>query len=180
LATAIFTDDFSRIFRGLIRNCRMVSVSELLRPEQIQLILRGGEKSSVLRELVELAPELRDEPAQREAFLNSLLEREKLHTTAIGDGIALPHTRNPLGGLLKRSLIVFGRHAPGIPFGALDNKPVQLFFLIASPNLTEHLGVLARISRVLRDPKLRNDLLSATLAAQVISSLRETEQRLAK
>ncbi|HEV8544418.1 MAG TPA: PTS sugar transporter subunit IIA [Verrucomicrobiae bacterium] len=158
----------------------MASISELLRPEQIQLTLRGGDKSSVLRELVELAPELRDEPAQREVFLNSLLEREKLHTTAIGDGIALPHTRNPLGGLLKRSLIVFGRHAQGIPFAALDNKPVQLFFLIASTNLTEHLGVLARISRVLRDAKLRNELISAALPAQVISSIRETEQRLVK
>jgi len=82
--------------------------------------------------------------------------------------------------LLKRSLIVFGRHSPGIPFGAMDNKPVQLFFLIASPNLTEHLGVLARISRVLRDQKLRADLLSVALPDQVIPLIREVEQRLIK
>jgi PTS system nitrogen regulatory IIA component len=158
----------------------MAPLSELLRIDQIQLNLRGADKPLVLRELVELTPELRDEPSQRDAFLQSLLERERLHTTALGDGIALPHARNPLGGLLKRSLIVFGRHSPGIPFGAMDNKPVQLFFLIASPNLTEHLGVLARISRVLRDQKLRADLLSVALPDQVIPLIREVEQRLIK
>jgi len=75
----------------------MAPLSELLRIEQIQLNLRGADKPLVLRELVELTPELRDEPSQRDAFLQSLLERERLHTTALGDGIALPHARNPLG-----------------------------------------------------------------------------------
>src|SRR5687767_1951191 len=132
----------------------MSYLSELLQAEQIQLGLRGADKAAVLKELVELVPEVRKEPGHQELFLHALLERERLHTTAIGDGIALPHARNPMGGLLKRSVLIFGRHAAGIPFGALDSKPVQMFFLIATPSLTDHLAMLSRLSRVLRDAKL--------------------------
>lgn len=155
----------------------MSSLSDLLRVEQIHLQLRGSDKPAVLKELVALTPELRSDPSQQEAFLQSLLERERLHTTGIGDGIALPHARNPMGGLLKRSLLTFGRHAPGIPFGALDGKPVQLLFLLASPTLTEHLAVLARISRVLRDSKLRGELLTLARPDDVIRAVKEAEQR---
>jgi mannitol/fructose-specific phosphotransferase system IIA component (Ntr-type) len=158
----------------------MVSLSDLLRLDQIQLNLQGADKPSVLRELVEVVPELRDEPVQRQIFLQALLDREKLHTTAIGEGIALPHARNPLGGLLKKPLIVFGRHLSGVPFDALDGNPVQLFFLIASPDLTDHLAILARISRVLRDQKLRGELMAAMTNEEVIRSMKEAEQRLGK
>jgi mannitol/fructose-specific phosphotransferase system IIA component (Ntr-type) len=158
----------------------MSYLSELLRPEQIQLNLRGADKGAVLKELVELVPEVRKEPGHQELFLHALLERERLHTTAIGDGIALPHARNPLGGILKRSVLVFGRHSAGVPFGALDTKPVHLLFLIASPNLTDHLAMLSRLSRVLRDAKLRAALLSVKNAQEVVRSMEEAEQRTAK
>jgi mannitol/fructose-specific phosphotransferase system IIA component (Ntr-type) len=155
----------------------MSYLSELLRIEQIQLQLKGSDKTAVLRELVALVPEIRDQPSQQDAFLQALLEREKLHTTGIGDGIALPHARNPLAGILKRSLLVFGRHTPGIPYGSLDNKPVQLLFLLASPNLTEHLAMLARISRVLRDQQLKAALMKVTQSKDVPLLIAETENR---
>lgn len=158
----------------------MSYLSGLLRSEQIQLELRGNDKTAVLRELVTLVPELRDEEAQREAFLQALLERERLHTTGIGDGIALPHARNPMGGLLKRPLLVFGRHVSGIAFGALDNRPVHLFFLLASPQLTDHLAMLARLSRVLRDAKLRASLMTIKRAEELAPVLDETELRTIK
>jgi mannitol/fructose-specific phosphotransferase system IIA component (Ntr-type) len=158
----------------------MSYLSELLRIEQIQLQLKGGDKAAVLRELVALVPETTNDPAQREVFLQSLLERERLHTTGIGDGIALPHARNPLAGILKRPLLVFGRHLPGIPYGSLDNKPVQILFLLASPNLTDHLAMLARISRVLRDQQLRAGLLSVTRTEDVPRLMAEAEQRTVK
>lgn len=158
----------------------MSYLSELLRPEQIQLDLRGADKAGVLKELVGLVPEVRKEPGHEELFLHALLERERLHTTAIGDGIALPHARNPMGGLLKRSVLVFGRHAAGVSFGAIDNKPVQMLFLIASPNLTDHLAMLSRLSRVLRDLKLRSALLAARNPQEVLGSMEEAEKRTAK
>ncbi len=158
----------------------MSYLSELLRVEQIQLDLRAPDKTAVLKELVGLIPEVRKEPGHEELFLHALLERERLHTTAIGDGIALPHARNPMGGLLKRSILVFGRHTPGVSFGALDNKPVQLLFLIAAPSLTDHLAMLSRLSRVLRDMKLRAALLGAKAPQEILRSVEEAEQRTAK
>jgi len=158
----------------------MSYLSDLLRIDQIQLGLRGTEKIAVLREMVELVPELKTDTSQKESLLKALLDREKLHTTGVGDGIALPHTRTPLGGVLKRPLIAFGRHSQGIPYGALDNKPVQLLFLLASPNLTDHLAMLARLSRVLRDVKVRKSLLEVQAAQEIIKIIDEAEQRGAK
>jgi mannitol/fructose-specific phosphotransferase system IIA component (Ntr-type) len=158
----------------------MSYLSELLRREQIQLKLAASDKPGVLRELVALVPEIRTDAPQQECFLKALLEREKLHTTAIGDGIALPHARNPLGGILKRPLLIFGRHAGGIPFGALDTKPVHLLFLLASPNLTDHLTMLARLSRVLRDQTLRTGLLTATRTDDIAQLIADAEQRTIK
>ena len=158
----------------------MSYLSDLLPLDQIQLKLVAPDKPGVLRELVTLVPEIRGQTPQQESFLAALLEREKLHTTATGDGIALPHARNPLGGVLKRPLLIFGRHEPGVSFGALDNKPVRIFFLLASPNLTDHLTMLARLSRVLRDQTLRNGLLSASRSEEIGTFIAEAEQRTIK
>ena len=158
----------------------MSYLSDLLRLEQVQLKLEGADKPGVLRELVKLVPEVRSEPAHQESFITALLEREKMHTTAVGDGIAFPHARNPLGGVLKRPLLVFGRHSKGVAFGALDNKPVQLLFLLASPNLTDHLTMLARLSRVMRDQQLRSGLMAVARAEEVIKMIAEAEARTIK
>jgi mannitol/fructose-specific phosphotransferase system IIA component (Ntr-type) len=72
-------------------------------------------------------------------------------------------------------LLVFGRHKEGINYGALDGIPARLFFLIVAPNVTEHLAILARLSRVLRVPKLRKGLLVADSPERVISLVREAE-----
>src|SRR5438046_10501298 len=132
-----------------------VVLSELLSPVTITLNLRSADRDSVLDELVGRIPELAKQPAERETLLRALREREKLHSTGIGDGIALPHARNGLVGLVHHSLIVFARHAKGIAYGAIDGAPARLFFLLIAPTVTEHLGILARLSRLLRDAKLR-------------------------
>ena len=158
----------------------MSYLSDLLRAEQVQLKLEGADKHAVLRELVGLVPEIRSEPAQQDLFIAALLEREKLHTTAVGEGVAFPHARNPLGGALKRPLLVFGRHAKGVAFGAIDNKPVQLLFLLASPNLTDHLTMLARLSRVMRDQQLRSGLMTVARHEELIKMVAEAETRTIK
>jgi mannitol/fructose-specific phosphotransferase system IIA component (Ntr-type) len=158
----------------------MSYLSELLRPEQIQLNLAASDKPGVLRELVALVPEIRSDAPQQDCFLKALLDREKLHTTGIGDGVALPHARNPLGGILKRPLLIFGRHTAGVPFGAIDTKPVHILFLLASPNLTDHLTMLARLSRVLRDQTLRTSLLATNRPDEISKLIAEAEQRTIK
>lgn len=154
-----------------------VVISDLLSPARIQLALRSSTRDEVLRELVEHIPELAGQPEARETLLRALHEREQLHSTGIGDGIALPHARNALVGLVDQPIIVFGRHANGIPYEAIDRQPARLFFLLAAPTVTQHLAILARLSRLLRDPRLRQNLLAADQPQRVLELLREAERR---
>lgn len=153
-------------------------VSDLLSSAAINLNLKGIDGDSVLVELVNQVPQLADQPAGRDTLLRALRERELLHSTGVGDGVALPHARNALVGLVDECIIVIGRHPRGVSFGAVDRAPTQLFFLLIAPTVTQHLSMLARVSRLVRDPKLRKDLLNATSAEQVIRVIREQELKM--
>ena len=137
----------------------------------------GADRDAVLQELVGLVPELAALPDARQTLLRALIERELLHSTGIGDGIAIPHARNALVGLVNRPIIVFGRHDAGVAYGAIDGAPARLFFLLIAPTVTQHLAMLARISRLLRDPRLRQGLLSAQSPAEVSQFLRDAESK---
>ena len=161
-----------------MKNDNSVVLSELLSPATINLNLRSLDRDTVLDELVNQIPELSDQPAARQTLLRALHEREQLHSTGIGDGIALPHARNALVGLVDHAISVFGRHPKGIPYGAIDKIPTQLFFLLIAPTVTLHLAILARISRVLRDPKLRQALLTVDRPEKVINLIKAAETKL--
>jgi mannitol/fructose-specific phosphotransferase system IIA component (Ntr-type) len=161
-----------------MKNAGPMVLSELISPATINLNLQSADREAVLEELVHQIPALAKEPDARQKLVRALHEREQLHSTGIGDGVALPHARNALVGLVDRPLIVFGRHTQGIPFGAIDGAPARIFFLLVAPTVTEHLAVLARISRLLRDPALRQNLLSADSAKKVLTLIREAEGKL--
>ena len=160
-----------------MKNSASVVLSELLLPAAINLDLKSTDRDSVLSELVNQIPQLAQQPEARQTLLRALREREQLHSTGIGDGIALPHARNALVGLVDQPIIVFGRHKQGIPYDAIDNIPARLFFLLIAPTVTQHLAVLARLTRLLRDPKLRQSLLAAEKPEQVIALIREAEAK---
>lgn len=160
-----------------MQNSHSVVLGRLLSPATINLDLRSTDQDAVLSELVNQIPQLANEPAARQTLLRALREREQLHSTGIGDGIALPHARNALVGLVDDSLIVFGRHARGIPYNAIDGVPARLFFLMLAPTVTQHLAILARLSRILRDPALRHNLLTADSAERVIALIRQAEAK---
>jgi mannitol/fructose-specific phosphotransferase system IIA component (Ntr-type) len=152
-------------------------VSELIGPATIELQLRGSQRDEVLNALVARIPEIANRPEAKETLLRALQEREQLHSTGIGDGVALPHARNALVGLVEKPVVVFGRHDQGIPYGAIDNQPARLFFLLVTTTVTQHLALLARISRLVRDPKLRRNLNSADTAQKVIALISEAEAK---
>ena len=154
---------------------RRVALSQLISPATINLHLTGSTGDAVLTELVGQIPEIANRPDARQTLLRALQEREQLHSTGIGDGVALPHARNALVGLVDHPILVFGRHDHGIAYGSIDGAPAQLFFLLIAPTVTEHLAILARISRLLRNPKLRKSLLTADTAQKVITLIREAE-----
>ncbi|HZZ84161.1 MAG TPA: PTS sugar transporter subunit IIA [Anaeromyxobacteraceae bacterium] len=106
-------------------------------------------------------------------LVDTLLEREKLGSTGIGDGVAIPHGKVPgLPGLLAS----FGRSRPGVDFRAIDGKPTHLFFTLFAPENSAgaHLKALARISRLFKNPGFRAAILEAADAAEVYRLI-ETE-----
>jgi mannitol/fructose-specific phosphotransferase system IIA component (Ntr-type) len=164
--------------RGSMMNSSAVVLSELLSPATINLDLKSTDRDSVLSELVNQVPRLAKQPEARQTLLRALREREQLHSTSIGDGIALPHARNALVGLVDRPIMVVGRHKQGIPYDAIDRVPARLFFLLVAPTVTQHLAVLARLSRLLRDSRLRQSLLAADKPEKVMALIREGEAKL--
>jgi mannitol/fructose-specific phosphotransferase system IIA component (Ntr-type) len=142
----------------------------------IRLQLQGRDREQVLQELVGAIPELAARPDARATLLRALIEREQLHSTGIGDGVALPHARQALVNVVERSVIVLGRHPAGIAYGAIDGQPVRLFLLLVTTTVTEHLQVLARISRLIRNPNLRQSLLTAGHPQIVLSLIRQAEE----
>jgi nitrogen PTS system EIIA component len=161
-----------------MKNSEPVSLGDLFSPAGINLDLRSSDRESVLEELVNKIPQFVNQPEARQKLLLALQEREKLHSTGIGDGVAVPHSRNALVGLVNQPVMVFGRHKNGIPYDAIDGIPARLFFLLVAPTVTQHLAILARLSRLLQDPKLRRSLLKADKPEQVSALIREVEAKL--
>jgi mannitol/fructose-specific phosphotransferase system IIA component (Ntr-type) len=155
-----------------------VVLSGLFSTATINLNLRSTTREAVIEELVEQVPQFKSDTEAKHTLIKALHEREQLCSTGIGDGIALPHARNALVGLVDHALIVFGRRAEGIPYGAVDDLPAKLFFLLIAPTVTQHLAILARLSRLLRDPRVGQSLLVAESPEKVLAILREAEAKL--
>jgi PTS system nitrogen regulatory IIA component len=138
--------------------------------------LTGTTKTAVLRELAEhLARQQGGIDAGR--LVEVLWERERLGSTAIGDGIAIPHGKLPG---LKGVIGAFGRHVAGVDFDSLDGSPTHLFFLLVAPedSVGQHLKALARVSRLLKDRAFRDKLIAAPDGAAIFALIREEDEKL--
>jgi len=136
-----------------------MEVSELLTVESVIADLRVTSKKQALQELSKFAA---DQTGQDErAIFDILLERERLGTTGVGDGLAIPHGR--LQGLEKIQGF-FARLEKPLDFDSIDDRPVDLIFLLLAPEGAgaDHLKALARISRLLRGPAICEKLRGAT------------------
>jgi nitrogen PTS system EIIA component len=164
---------------NLVHSSRGV-LSQILRHGGVDLQVRSEQREQVFQELIGLVPYLNRRPDAKETLLRALLEREKLCSTGLGDGVALPHTRNSISGLADYPVLVFGRHDQGIPYGAVDGAPVHLLFLLIAPSVSEHLQILARLTRLLRKPEFRQALLEARAPENVFEVFEEAEHALAR
>ncbi len=152
-----------------------MKITDFLTPEMVMPQLAGQDKAQVLKELAQgLAarhPEIRVED-----LMAVLTERERLGSTAIGDGIAIPH-----GKLARVDRIVgaFGRHVKGVDFESLDGNPTHLFFVLVAPedSTNLHLKALARVSRLFKDPSFRQKLIEAADAEEVFRLIKEEDAR---
>jgi PTS system nitrogen regulatory IIA component len=137
----------------------------------------GHDKESALREVVELL-RLPDE-VDREFLLRVLLAREAIAPTAIGDGIAIPHVRNPVVLHVGRPSLSLCFLERPIEYGALDGKPVDKLFTIISPTTRAHLHLMAKLSFVLREVGVRDAVAGQESRAGILRQIGRAEQELA-
>ncbi len=126
---------------------RLPSLPDLMPPALMNLEVTPDSKENVLRQLIEplrRAKVLR----QTRRFLEGVLERERIVSTAIGHGIAIPHARRPLPGLFKEPAVALGVCREGTDFEALDHQRTYVFFLLCAPNEDIQLRLLARVIQV--------------------------------
>ncbi|KZK77772.1 Nitrogen regulatory protein [Pseudovibrio sp. W64] len=145
-----------------------MDLNELLRPEAVIANLKANSKKQALQELAERASEICGE-TERDIF-DTLLQRERLGSTGVGNGIAIPHGKIvDLDGLHG----LFARLDKPIEFDSLDDQPVDLIFVLLAPEGAgaDHLKALARVARLLRDSDVASKLRATTDAAAIYSIL---------
>lgn len=151
-------------------------ITDFLSPAAVEANLKASNKQGVLRELVGLVlrvqPEL--DPNQ---LVETLLQREKLQSTGIGEGIAIPHGKSDK---LEGIIACVGRSAEGVDFKSLDGAPSHLFFTLLVPTSSHglHLKALARVSRLCKDDRIREALLAAPDAEAMYAIIAEEDEKL--
>src|SRR5215470_17290938 len=142
-----------------------MKITNILRVESILPELKSRDKAGVIRELAQ-AVTCSEPSIAADPLFEILTEREKLGSTGIGSGVAIPHGKLPN---LDRIVAAFGRSRPGIDFDSQDGEPAHLFFVLVAPENTAglHLKALAKLSRLLKDPHFREKLMAASDAASI-------------
>ncbi len=150
-------------------------LTEILRPEMVWTELASTTKPEVIRELAHLMGK-EDSSLDEKVVGEVLMERERLGSTGIQDGIAIPHGKVPG---LDRIVIACGRSQAGIDFEAHDQKPTHLFFVLLAPEFAagQHLKALARLSRILKDASFREKLMSSKGAHEFYGDLLEEDRK---
>ncbi len=152
-----------------------MKIVDFLKPELIIEDIVAQDKQEMLKEFSQLLEKTIGLKADK--VFNVLTEREKLGSTGIGEGVAIPH-----GKLRDITELVccFGRSQKGIEFDAIDGKPVHLIFLLLAPENSAgtHLKALAKISKILKDPNFRKQLLETKGAEQLYQIIKEEDDKL--
>ncbi|MDY0146398.1 MAG: PTS sugar transporter subunit IIA [Kiritimatiellia bacterium] len=155
----------------------MPGLAEALEAGGIHYRVGGASKEEILQALVDLlkVPDAVDRPALLQAFL----AREQLQSTGVGDGIAIPHVRNPaILDVATASVCLCFLETP-VAFGALDGKKVHILFTPLSPDVRHHLHLLSRISFALRNPRFKRLLDGEARRDEIIAAARALESETA-
>jgi PTS system nitrogen regulatory IIA component len=150
-------------------------LSALLDAGGIHYDVGGADKSEALRDVVARLPLPRD--FDRDFLVTVLEAREAMGSTGIGDGIAIPHARNPILLHVDQPLVALCLLRHPVDFDAVDGIPVHALFVVISPSIPVHLKILARLGLVLRDAALRRLLGARVPADQIRESVKALEGR---
>lgn len=149
-------------------------ITELLTKQTIKLSLDGKEKINAIDELVEVLDQA-NKLVDRATFKNAILAREEQSTTGIGEGIAIPHAKTKA---VREPAIAFGRSVSGVNYQSLDGAPSHLFFMIAATEGANntHLEALSRLSTILMNQEVREQLLTAKTEEEIINIINRYDE----
>ena len=146
-----------------------MKLSQILEVDSIIPDLKARDKKGALEELADAV--ICNRPAlDKHSLVKILLERERLGSTGIGDGVAIPHGK--FGGIAQ-PIVSFGRSIKGLDFESMDGQPAYLFFLLLAPENSAniHLKVLARIAKILKNSSFRKLLMEASSQKELYETI---------
>jgi len=151
-----------------------VKITDYITEDLIDLDLKSKNRESILVELSKLLERSKNILVKDNDIYKALVDREKLGSTGIGKGVAIPHAKTESA---KELTVAFGISRKGIDFNSMDDEEVHIFFVFASPNKDSqiYLKVLARISRLIREENFRQNLMDCKTAKEVIACIAEKE-----
>jgi len=149
-------------------------IMEFLCPEAIVIDLKATEKKAAIKELVDSLAKS-NKIKDSDEITKTILEREKLGSTGIGQGVALPHGKTDA---VKEQVGVIGISSNGVEFNSLDGEPVFLVFLLVGPldAAGQHLKALARITRLFKDKFFRQALRDAKVVKDVVGIIEKEDE----
>lgn len=150
-------------------------ISDYLREDMVCLNMKATGKEEAIKELGSFIRKA-EEISNYEMFHNDVLEREKLITTGIGEGVAIPHARTDA---ITGFVIAFGKSEQGVNFDSLDGKKARLLFLMGTPKragLDDYLVLLAHLTRLLKEESFRESLLKAKNPTEIIDIFKKFEK----
>lgn len=149
-----------------------MKILDVLRKESIIVDLKATDKKGVLEELA--TPVSKIANVNSEEMVRVLLDRERLGSTGIGDGIGIPHGK--LKGL-ETLVLGFGISRKGVDFESMDNRPTYIFFLLITPENSTgpHLKLLARISKILKSVSFREQLMNTNNPDEIFDIIKEAD-----
>lgn len=152
-----------------------MKISQILTKECILAHVNAKTKDDVILELSALLAE-RHKNLASEQIVQVLTEREKLGSTGIGNGVAIPHGKIPG---IEQIITAFGRSLEGVDFDSQDGKPAHLFFVLLAPEnaASLHLKALARLSRLLKDVNFRNKLIEAKTQDEIYQEIISEDEK---
>ncbi len=150
-----------------------MKISDILKQDKIIAGLKGNTKEEAINELIDLLKG-DDRIVDLEKVRTSVLEREKIMSTGVGKGFAIPHGKTDA---VKEIVAAFGKTTQPLDFNSLDEEPVNLIFLlVGKDNLVgPHIKLLSRISRMMNKDEFRENLSKATTAEEIYNIFREEE-----
>ncbi len=154
-----------------------IRLEDCLRTGGVFYRVAGIDKDSVIREVVQIIP--LPEEVDRAFLLEVLLARESLGSTGVGDGIAIPHVRNPIVMHIQRPMISLCFLEHSIDFKAIDGKPVHTLLTIVSPTTRAHLKLLSGLTYALRDPAFAAVIARQALREEVFAAARRIDAMIA-